>query len=115
MREAIRLLLAEHSDEVRVIAEAANFSDTVELAWRLKPQVIVMDLYMTKRIVSEDVRRALTDASGSRLLTMSISNDDEAVELARSYGSDALLDKMDLYNSLVPTIVRLAFPSSASV
>jgi DNA-binding NarL/FixJ family response regulator len=114
MRQAIRQMLADHSGEVKVIAEAASFSDTIELAWKLKPQVIIMDLYMTKRTVSEDVKRALEDASASRLLVISIVNDDEAKELAESYGADALLDKMDLYNALVPTIVSLAFPKAPS-
>lgn len=113
MREAIRRLLAE-GREIELIAEAADFSQTIAMAWKLKPQVIVMDLYMPKRTAHQDVRRALNDASNSRLLVISIANDDDAKELAQSYGADAFLDKMDLYNVLVPTIIELACPGAAS-
>jgi hypothetical protein len=56
----------------------------------------------------------MDESSASRWLVISIANDDEAKELAESYGADALLDKMDLYNALVPTIVSLAFPKAPS-
>lgn len=112
MREAIRTMLSEQAGQIEVIAEARNFSETVELASKLKPQVIVMDLYMPKRTSNLDVNRAFTNVS-ARLVTMSIANDDEAGDLARSYGADILLDKMDLFNTLVPAIVSLA-PQAAS-
>ena len=113
IREAIRRMLAEHFGEIDVIAEAKDFSETVALTRKLKPQVVVMDLYMPKRTSDLDINRAHKDIS-ARLVTMSIAQDDEAAELARSYGADVLLDKMDLYNTLVPTIVGLAFPNAAS-
>jgi DNA-binding NarL/FixJ family response regulator len=108
MRQAIRRLLAERPDEVEIIAEATNFCETVELAWKLKPQVIVMDLHMPKRTATQDVKRALHDASVSRLLVISVANDHEAKELAECYGANVFLDKMDLYNALVPAIISLA-------
>ncbi len=39
------------------------------------------------------------------ILAVSFSNDAEATDLAKSYGAKLLLDKMKLYNELVPAIL----------
>jgi hypothetical protein len=47
-------------------------------------------------------------------LAISISNDEEAKILAESFGAATLLDKMDLYNELIPAIMRLALPNASA-
>jgi hypothetical protein len=43
-----------------------------------------------------------------RSQVISVSNDDEAKDLAASYGALMLLDKMRLYDELVPAILKIA-------
>jgi two-component system, NarL family, response regulator NreC len=120
--EAIKLLLADDSTVIRrgicrllageshieVVGEATNFAQTIQLANNLKPRVVVMDLHMPdeRQITPQHVRSNLSPMS--RLLAMSLWNDDETATLARSFGAAALLDKSNLATTLIPTIVKLA-------
>jgi hypothetical protein len=51
---------------------------------------------------------------GSLLFAISVWTDEESKSLAESFGADALLDKMDLANRLIPTIMHLITPSADS-
>jgi DNA-binding NarL/FixJ family response regulator len=120
--EAIKLLLADDSTIVRrgicqllasetqieIVGQATNFAQTIQLANALKPRIVVMDLHMSdeKQITPQHVRSNISTVS--RLLAMSLWNDDETAILARSFGAAALLDKGNLANTLIPAIVKLA-------
>lgn len=104
---AIRGFLA-HSPEIDLIGEAKDFHQAIHLANGLRPQVIVMDLHMTKGS-PQDVKRLLP-LGRSRLLAISVSNDEASRSLAESYGASILLDKMMLADELVPAIKKLALP-----
>jgi len=41
-----------------------------------------------------------------RILAVSFSNDDDRRNLPKSYGASALLDKMNLYNEMIPAIMQ---------
>ncbi|MDP9337575.1 MAG: hypothetical protein M3P45_01770, partial [Acidobacteriota bacterium] len=47
-------------------------------------------------------------ASVDHIVAVSFSNDDEAKNLAESYGAAALLDKMNLYSDMIPAIMQSA-------
>jgi DNA-binding NarL/FixJ family response regulator len=106
-REAIRRVLNDEP-KIRVVGEAANFAQTMEMCGKLKPQVLVMDLYMPDHAGStvRDVR-ARMDQSVSKLLAISVWSDEDAQALAQSFGAVRLLDKIALGTELVPTIVQL--------
>jgi DNA-binding NarL/FixJ family response regulator len=106
VRRAIRRLLGTLV-EVQIIGEAADYTQTVQLANDLRPQVIVMDLHLARRegVAPSDVRKHLNH--GSRLLAVSIVNDEEAKTLAEDFGAVAFLDKMKLYDQLVPAILQI--------
>ncbi len=107
MRQAIRRLLADHG-EVEVVGEAENLVQALQMMDALKPQVTVMDLYLPN-VDRLDVKSHLKGTS--QLLAISLSNDEEARLLAESLGAAKLLDKMELYNELVPAIVQLGSPN----
>ena len=107
MRQAIRRLLADHG-EVEVVGEAENLAQALQMMDALKPQVTVMDLYLPN-VDRLDVKSHLKGTS--QLLAISLSNDEEARLLAESLGAAKLLDKMELYNELVPAIVQLGSPN----
>ena len=105
VRRAIRCLFADFP-EIELVGEAEDFAQTIQLAKDLKPQVIVMDLHVADATPAE-VRSQL---GLSRLLAMSLSNDEEAKFLAESFGAAQLLDKMYLSDELVPAILQSAAP-----
>jgi chemotaxis response regulator CheB len=106
MRKAIADLL-KWDPEIELLAEAVNFSQTIELASKLHPQVVVMDLHMDdeKQVTPAQVKLRLV---GSRLLTMSIWSDNETKALAESYGAFMVLDKTHLGTELIPAIKQYA-------
>jgi DNA-binding NarL/FixJ family response regulator len=94
--------------EIEIVGEAADYTQTVQLANDLRPQVIVMDLHLAcqPNITPLDVKTQLNH--GSRLVAISVADDDEAKALAESFGAVAFLDKMKLFDELIPTILRFA-------
>jgi DNA-binding NarL/FixJ family response regulator len=105
VRQAIRRLL-EGRPEIEVVGEAANFAQTIQMSNDLKPDVIVMDLHMPDetRISPLEVK-SLLNSGTSRLLAISIWQDEDANALADSFGAFTLLDKSDLGNTLIPAIL----------
>jgi chemotaxis response regulator CheB len=84
---------------IEVIGEHTAFAQTLKLASKLQPEVILLDVHMGDEhaVTSSQVSSGLTE---SRLLAMSIWNDDETKAVAVSYGAVACLDKTKLANQL---------------
>ena len=106
VRRAIRQLFSEHP-EIELVGEATDFSQTIRMANDLKPQVVVMDLHMGDGDRLTDVMPHLS-ACTSRIVAISIWNDEKTKELAESFGAVTLLDKMNLSDELIPTIEKCA-------
>lgn len=100
VRKAIRWLLRECA-EITLVGEAATFSETVQKAQELLPDEIVLDLRMTEG-------KSLHLPAGTKVLAISIANDDEAKALAENIGAAKFLDKMNLSQELIPAILELA-------
>ena len=104
MRSAIRKILEEER-RIQVVGEAETFAKAVQLIADTKPNVLLLDLHMAEK------REFTPDLVKSQLgcvctLAVSFSNDDEARQLAESYGAVALLDKMKLFIEMIPAIMR---------
>jgi len=106
LRRAIRHVL-KAEPEIQIIGEAENFAQTIAMTTDLKPQIVVMDLYMPDASVinASDVTACIA-ASAAHLLVISIWNDEDSRRLAKTYGAFAFLDKANLGTDLVPTIKR---------
>jgi two-component system response regulator DevR len=106
VRRGMRQLLSAQT-EIEIVGEAANFHQTIQLVRNVKPEVIVLDLHMPDEtnFSPQTVKSHLN--RGSRLLAISLSNDEEAKALAEGFGAVVLLDKMNLANTLIPTIMQL--------
>jgi chemotaxis response regulator CheB len=102
MRNAIVGILEDDPD-VKLLAQASSFIQTMELVSTLRPQVVVMDLYMKdeKDVTPSQVKSSLR---GSVLLAISLRNDDESKAIAESFGAVTLLDKVNLVTELIPAI-----------
>jgi DNA-binding NarL/FixJ family response regulator len=113
VRRGIRQLLATQV-EIAIVGEATNFAQTIQMATELHPRVIVMDLHMPdeKAIAPEELKSGLIN--NFQVVAISVWNDEETKDLARSLGASALLDKMNLASTLVPTIMRLEHGRAAA-
>jgi chemotaxis response regulator CheB len=106
MRKVIVDLL-KSDPEIELVAECVSFAQTLTIAARLLPQLIVLDIHMPDE---DAVTQAQLKAGliGKRLLAISIWEDDETKALAESMGAVKLLDKTKLSAELIPAIRHLA-------
>ena len=93
-----------------ILGTAENFSQTLQMAATLKPDVVLVDIHMPDSGSFEPafVKSELAQ-SGARVLGMSLSSgeDDEEVRaLAESLGVLKLLNKSDFGRVLIPAILQ---------
>jgi DNA-binding NarL/FixJ family response regulator len=114
LRKVIRGILDCDCD-IKIVGEAENFPQTITLMLELAPNVLVMDLHMDapNDFSPADLKRALAD-TGSKLITMSIWQDDPSRALAASFGSFTFLDKSCLGALLIPAIKQLTASGESS-
>ena len=106
--QAIRRILETHA-EIELVGEATNFPQATQMSNDLKPQVVIADLHMPDEArVSPVEVGALLNSGASRLLVISIWEDEEANVLSDKFGAYTLLDKSDLGTTLVPAILEKA-------
>jgi DNA-binding NarL/FixJ family response regulator len=89
---ALVLLLSEDG-RVAVVDRARNGAEGVELALRLEPDVVLMDVQMPVMDGFEATRRILQRLSGTRVVLISGQNDADAPDRARLVGASAFLRK----------------------
>jgi DNA-binding NarL/FixJ family response regulator len=107
-RGAIRRFLLTNNKDIKLVGEAVNFAQTIQMSNDLRPHVIVMDLRMPDDCENtpETIKARLNQSS--QLVAISAWDDEQTKALAVSFGAAELLDKMKLSDLLVPTILRLA-------
>jgi DNA-binding NarL/FixJ family response regulator len=102
MRKAVRELLTAEAN-IEIVGEAINLSEMSEMNKRLQPDVVIMDLHM----MENDAPPLISDDQGSHTLMMSLCEPEEGVRKAKDLGASAYLDKMNLYDTLIPKIFEL--------
>jgi len=102
MVKAIRDLLSGEP-EIEIVGEAISYAQTQVMKEQYKPDIIVMDLHMIEQseiqptIVSKD----------STVLAVSVCDPEEGKQKAEELGAAAYLDKLNLYDTLLPKIFEL--------
>jgi DNA-binding NarL/FixJ family response regulator len=104
MRKAVRTLLMMEA-EIEIVGEACSFRQMIDMREQLRPDIVVMDLHMAEE--SEMASEQVKDF-GSRLLTMAACGVEVGVPKAKEMGAATFLDKMKLYEDLVPKIREIA-------
>jgi len=118
IRKAVTRLLMEEP-AIKVVAEAANFSQAIQMASTFKPDIVLLGSHMPDDYAFEPayIKNQLA-LCGSKVLGMSLSSgehDEESRRLAESLGAVTLLDKGEFDSVLIPTILRVAGQSSVFV
>jgi DNA-binding NarL/FixJ family response regulator len=110
-RDVAKKYLEAHS-LVHLVGESSNFTDSLRMVSDLRPDIVILDLCMVpETVVKLPIQKNVLNAK--RLLIVSASSDQESRDLADRMGADAFLDKIDLYDKLVATIVWLTSVASA--
>lgn len=101
LRQALRLLLATH-DEVEVVGDVGDGREAVELAEKLQPDVVLMDLAMPGLNGIDATRQLMQRVRGVRVLVLSGYADEERlIEALRAGAAGFVLKRSDVQELLV--------------
>ncbi|HEY2352225.1 MAG TPA: response regulator [Candidatus Acidoferrum sp.] len=105
MLSAMRHVL-EEEPQIEIVGEARTFPVVLEMIANFKPDVLLLDLRLAQNDgFTADFVKPQLDAV-KNVVAVSFANDPEAQDLAKRYGARVLLDKMNLYAEMVPTILH---------
>ena len=92
MRQGLRALLEKEPD-IEVIGEAEDGYSTIELARKLKPQVVVMDITMPNLNGIEATHHITKEVPGVKVLALSMHIDQRFIEEMLKAGATGYLPK----------------------
>ena len=103
VREGIRALL-EKADDIQVVGEAVDGVEAVELVERLGPDVLVMDIAMSRLNGVEAVERIRDLGAPTQVVILSMYSDEALVHQALQNGAKAYLLKGSVSEELLLAI-----------
>jgi DNA-binding NarL/FixJ family response regulator len=103
VRQGLRSLLAAE-DDIEIVGEAETGRQAVQMAKKLLPDVIVMDIAMPLLNGLEATRQITKDLPSSKVLILSSYNDDEYVQQLTEAGAVGYLIKQSAANELLKAI-----------
>lgn len=103
VREGIRALLMEETNML-VVGEAQSGREAVELAQKLKPDVVVMDVAMPDLNGIEATRQIVDASPGTRVVALSMHSDKQFVREMLLAGAVGYLRKGCSFDELVEAI-----------
>lgn len=90
-RDSLRSLLEAHGHTV--VAEARNGREAVEVAKRVSPEILLMDLAMPEMNGLEATRQVVKECPGVRVVVLTASDDDDMLFEALKAGAQGYLLK----------------------
>ncbi len=103
VREGLRMVLEVEKD-IRVVAEARNGREAVEMVKKLKPDVVVMDIAMPLLNGFEATRQVIKLLPETKILILSAYSDDEYVNQMVEIGAAGYLIKQNSAQALSKAI-----------
>ena len=103
MREGLKALLEKHSS-MEVIAEAENGIQTLEIARREKPDVIIMDIAMPDINGIEATRQLKSEMKDIKIVALSMHSDRRFVTEILKAGASAYVLKQSAFEDLEKAI-----------
>lgn len=103
VRDGLRLLLENQSD-IRVVGEVADGRAAVEAAWRLKPDVILMDLAMPLLNGADATAQIIEKRDSAKIVMLSMHSTVEHVFRALQAGALGYLRKESAGNEVVDAV-----------
>jgi PAS domain S-box-containing protein len=92
VRQGLATLLREQQD-IQFVGEAANGREAVDMASRLRPDVVIMDVAMPLMNGDEATRQTKLHLPGTRVVALSMYAEDGMIERMRRAGADAYILK----------------------
>jgi two-component system, NarL family, nitrate/nitrite response regulator NarL len=103
LREGVRKLL-ESESEMRVVGEAADCEETVRVVSIIKPQILLLDLSMSKKSGIEALRDISRLGLPTRTIILTATIDQEQVVEVLQLGARGIVMKHSATNALLESI-----------
>lgn len=107
VREGLRVLL-EKDPDFRIAGEAGDGHQAVQLALKLKPDIVVLDIAMPLLNGMEVTRQILKQPGRTKVLILSAHSDDNYVERVVALGASGYLVKQSASHVLATAIREVA-------
>jgi len=112
VREGLRLLLREERD-TEIVGEAVHGREAVDLALRLEPDVVSMDVSMPLINGDEATRLIKEHLPKTRVVALSTYSEPERIRKMYGAGAEGLMVELDVVEGLkVPQLTRSPIPSN---
>jgi DNA-binding NarL/FixJ family response regulator len=111
VRRGFRRML-DDDETLEVVGEASNGAEAVELAEKLKPQVVVMDCQLPQMTGLEATRKILRELPATAILMLSMHSEDTLVRQALEAGARGYVLKNALDLDLARAIKEVAAGNS---
>jgi DNA-binding NarL/FixJ family response regulator len=106
-REGVRALLATDGD-IEVVGEAPNGREAVDLARKLHPDIVIMDISMPVLNGCEATRQVRMALPQTKVVALSAHSDDAYVAQMRAAGASGYVVKQDTGHALFGAIKKIA-------
>ena len=106
IRKGLRSLLAA-TEDIEVIATAANGVDAIMKARSQRPDIVIMDLSMPFIDGVEAIKQIRMDCPGARILTLSLHDNPEYVKRSLEAGTHGYILKENVASELLDAIRSL--------
>ena len=103
VRHGVEVLL-ERIDDIKVVGQAANGEEAIELAKALTPDVVVMDVAMPRMNGIQATERICANDKDVKVLLVSVLDSRDFVEKGLEKGAKGYLLKSALFTHLIPAI-----------
>ncbi len=106
-REGIKKIL-EQDGEIKVVGCAENGKEALKLSEQLSPDVVLMDIEMPVCDGVEGTRLIKSKCMHTKVVMLTVFNDDEKIQSALNYGADGYMLKDINQEKLVLTVKGVA-------
>lgn len=106
MREDLRSLI-ESQDNMTVVDEAENGKKAIQLAKKLHPDVIVMDIRMPELNGIEATRQILADLPETKIIALSVYSDKRYILGMLKAGASGYILKNSVFDEIVGAIAAI--------
>ena len=103
VRDGLRTLLEKHAD-IAVLGEAEDGREALQLAGKLSPDLVVMDIAMPELNGIEATRQILSEHPGIKIVALSMHSDKRFVSEMLKAGASAYLLKDCAFEELITAI-----------